>query len=331
MKVKIVDEKIASTILVKSPFPFSIPYAAFARKRGFTYHILCDEAEQIFIPLTISKRRSFYVGIFAHAPITLAGKPTAEHEKEFIDAVTAYCAKELKCMRIEPGSTISVYNTYPAGGTAVELGVFAVDLTRTEDEIFAAFDNKYRTQIRKAEKEGIEVRFGKNEIGAFAQCYADTHKRQGVSYEPQSFFEDMFNTLGEEMVICANAYANGKIEAGVFVVHTAYAGYYMYAGSEARTQLKGSTKKILWDCMKLLKQKGIPTFVLGGARYKNVEGTKFEGIQDFKRRFGAETTDGYIWKKDLNPLLCKLYDALFWVRCRLNGSAVPKDIVDSQL
>ncbi|HLP51918.1 MAG TPA: peptidoglycan bridge formation glycyltransferase FemA/FemB family protein [Chitinophagales bacterium] len=331
MRVSILQEELSKEALRKLPFPFCKEYADFEKGRGFSYYILSDEKKEIFIPLKVSKRQIFYVAIFTHAPVKINDDLSPVEEKEFISAAADLCAKQLKCIRIEPGSTISAYHAFPDNATAVELGIFSINLLRTEEEIFADFNPKYRTQIRKAESQGIDVRYGRNEIGAFYECYAHTHDRQGAAHENLAFFEDMYDALGEDKTICCTAYANGMLESGTFIVFNDYAGYYMYAGSAEKTLMKGSTRKILWECMKVMKQRGSAKFVLGGARYKNVEGTKFEQIQDFKRRFGAEIKDGYIWKKDLNPAMCKLYDFLFWLRCRLRGNEVPKDIVDSQL
>lgn len=331
MKVKLLNENEAADKLKLLPYPFCKEYIAFERSRSFGYHIICNEEETVFIPLKVSKRQFFYIGIFTHSPATTGNSISEKEELDFVNAATAYSARQFKCIRIEPGSTISVFKSYPTGAKAVELGLFSVPLDKTEDELFAAFNSTYRNEIRNAEKAGIEIKYGKNQLETFFQCYADTHQRQGAAHEPLAFFKNLLTALGDEKIICATAYVNGIADAAVFLIYTEYAGYYMYAGSAAKTQLKGSTKKILWDSIKLMKQKGTGQFILGGARHKNVAGTKFEGIQNFKRRFGASVTDGYIWKKDLNPLMCYAYDLLFWLKCRVSGSAVPKDIIDSQL
>jgi lipid II:glycine glycyltransferase (peptidoglycan interpeptide bridge formation enzyme) len=237
----------------------------------------------------------------------------------------------LNCMRIEPPSTTFVSPTCPTGSKSIELGLFTVDLTKSAETIFAEFNAKYRTQIRKAEKSGVEVKYGVEQIERFFECYADTHRRQGLDYERLDFFRQFYQFLGPEKVLCATADYNGQVESGVFLVFTPFGGYYLYAGSAEKTQFKGSTKMILWDCMNIMKEKGAKKFVLGGARYKNVAGTKYEGIQLFKSLFGSTITDGYIWKKDLKPLQCAIYDVLFWAKCAVKGISVPKDFIDSQL
>lgn len=330
--MKIVDQNSNefSEIVKLLPYPFSGQYAAFEGKFGFNYVVLSNEYGT-YIPLKISKRLVFHVGIFMHAPINIRARLSVEDEKAFLEETCHFAASQLKCIRIEPSSTISVYQAYPENSAAIELGLFTVDLSPPEENIFAAFNSNYRNEIRNAEKSGIEIRTGKQEIPNFYNCYAETHQRQGIAHENFTFFQNFYNTIGEEGVLCATAYYNNTLEAGVFIAFSQFGAYYLYAGSSAKTLLKGSTKKILWECMKAMKARGINRFVLGGARYKNVEGTKYEGIQNFKRRFGAMVTDGYLWKRDLNNLQCKLYDFLFWVRCRLRGKAVPKDIIDSQL
>ncbi len=319
-----------NTFASQLPYLFSEKYAAFEKSRGFQYVILTD-GNDTFIPLKISKRVVFHIGIFTHAPVNIARQLGEEEGKEFLEAACTFSKQQFKCIRIEPASTLSLFRSTPSNAKFIELGLFSTELDKTEDEIFGSFNSNYRNEIRNAEKSAIEIRQGRQEVKNFYACYADTHKRQGIPHEGLSFFETFYDKLGDEYIACFTAYYNNTLEAGIFVAFTGYGAYYLYAGSAARPLLKGSTKKIIWECMKAVKAKGTKQFVLGGARYKNVEGTKYEGIQNFKRRFGATVSDGYIWKKDLDTFSCRLYDLLFWAKCTLRSQPVPKDIIDSQL
>ena len=59
--------------------------------------------------------------------------------------------------------------------------------------------------------------------------------------------------------------------------------------------------------MKLMKERGVKYYDFVGARINPDEGSKYEGIQRFKSRFGGELKKGYLWKMPLNKFKYKLF------------------------
>ena len=79
-----------------------------------------------------------------------------------------------------------------------------------------------------------------------------------------------------------------------------------------------------------LKKRGVKKYDFVGARLSDVSGTKLAGIQKFKKRFGGELKRGYLWKKDINLMKCKLFDLALKVKLKLKGVSMPKDIIDQE-
>jgi lipid II:glycine glycyltransferase (peptidoglycan interpeptide bridge formation enzyme) len=75
----------------------------------------------------------------------------------------------------------------------------------------------------------------------------------------------------------------------------------------------GANKLLQLEIMKWLKANGANRYVMGGNRLGDIAGTKYEGIQKFKLRFGAEIEKGthfytkVTWRYSLYSKLLKAY------------------------
>jgi lipid II:glycine glycyltransferase (peptidoglycan interpeptide bridge formation enzyme) len=60
---------------------------------------------------------------------------------------------------------------------------------------------------------------------------------------------------------------------------------------------------------------GIPRYDFVGARINPEKGSKQAAINSFKKRFGAELVEGYMWKYSLRPTRALVYTlAVRWLR-----------------
>ena len=62
-----------------------------------------------------------------------------------------------------------------------------------------------------------------------------------------------------------------------------------------------------------------------GVRIDNQD-PALEGIFRFKKGFGGDLKEGYLWKRDIKPIRAKLYDLL--IRIRHVNRPVYRDIID---
>lgn len=92
-----------------------------------------------------------------------------------------------------------------AGLRAVQTGAFGgvqpiaimeLDVDQDAEKIFEGFKNKWRYNVRLAERKGVTVREGaRSDIGAFHALYAQTAQRDGFTGRPRSYFERLWDVL----------------------------------------------------------------------------------------------------------------------------------------
>ena len=86
--------------------------------------------------------------------------------------------------------------------------VFRLDIKgKTEDEIFSAFHQKTRYNVRLATKKGIEIREGTREdLKDFHRIMEVTGKRDDFMIRPLSYFEKMYDELTPEHFLPIHPY-----------------------------------------------------------------------------------------------------------------------------
>ena len=79
------------------------------------------------------------------------------------------------------------------------------------------------------------------------------------------------------------------------------------------------------------KKMGVREYDFMGARLNVEKGSKLEGIQRFKSRFGGELKKGYLWKYEINPIKTKTIYFLQKVIFKLKGQDYKGDAIDQEL
>lgn len=100
---------------------------------------------------------------------------------------------------------------------------------------------------------------------------------------------------GEEIQGCA-----------VLLWRTGSSSYYLHGGSCSHPH-SGALNFLHWEAIKKMKARGVLKYDFVGARVSPEPGSKLEGIQRFKSRFGGEMKVGYMWRYVNRPLRYKLY------------------------
>lgn len=163
----------------------------------------------------------------------------------------------------------------------LEFDTYCIDLTQTQDEIWANFKSECRSRIRKAQKLGLEVREESsdefiNDYWAMSiETFARTHIQPTFT---QSFVENMWRLLRPQgrLRVLSAWLENERV--GILVLpfdnHTMYywggASYKRFRGLPAHNLLH-------WEAIKLARDLGLERYdfvsTLGGAgRFKNTFG-----------------------------------------------------------
>ncbi|HEX8725302.1 MAG TPA: GNAT family N-acetyltransferase, partial [Gemmatimonadaceae bacterium] len=88
-------------------------------------------------------------------------------------------------------------------------------LPDTEEPLWKAFSSKLRSQVRRAMREGFEVRFGRTELEAFYDVFARNMRALGTPVLPRSVFEQIVSTF-PSIAECAVVYDGATPIAGGF-------------------------------------------------------------------------------------------------------------------
>jgi FemAB-related protein (PEP-CTERM system-associated) len=65
------------------------------------------------------------------------------------------------------------------------------------DAVFKEFDSKLRSQVRRPRKEGVEVRFGRDQVEPFYRVFAEHMRDLGTPVMPRRYFEAIGDTFGD--------------------------------------------------------------------------------------------------------------------------------------
>lgn len=258
-----------------------------------------------------------------------AGRLSPENEKKFLDSFISFLREKKKFDRITSSENFSVFYSVPSGSKNTPFGTYYLDLHPTEEKLFSNLHPKHRNVIRNAERNNINVTFGKENIKNFHILYKETMARSSMYCEPIEYFTSFYDSLPEN-VICGVAYCNHVPQGALFMPFTAFGTFYLYGASAGKQAVNGAMNYLHWKAMLYLKSKGVQRYDFVGARLSDVSGTKLAGIQQFKERFGASLEKGFLWKLDLHKTKCNLYDSILKAKVKLKGHAFPKDIIDQE-
>ena len=181
----------------------------------------------------------------------------------------------------------------------MEFGTYQVDLTQSEEKLWQQVHSKHRNVIRRALKEGVEVRMDLDLLlfeDIMNYAYVKGGKRNTFNLNYLKSIEK--NLKGK--VIMTGAYKEGVLQSGIIVPFDDRRGYYLH-GATAEKAILGSSNLLQWEIMKELKAREVQSYDLGGARRKT-DDSRLRGIFKFKERFGGRFVECYYWERVFYPI-----------------------------
>jgi serine/alanine adding enzyme len=88
-----------------------------------------------------------------------------------------------------------------------------LDLPAEPDQLWSAFGSKLRSQIKRPQKEGVEVRFGPDQVEPFFTVFARHMRDLGTPTQPKALFRAIADGFGDS-VCFGCAYHQGRPVAG---------------------------------------------------------------------------------------------------------------------
>lgn len=172
--------------------------------------------------------------------------------------------------------------------------VFQLNLkNKTEDELLSGFNQLWRRNIKKAEKEGVTVRLGTEaDLAAFHTCYVETAKRDRFTPRPLSYFKTMWDALtGEDkdrmkLFIAEHPDHVGAI-ASTTLTRVGEHSWYSYGASTTAARDLRPSNAIQWAMIKDSLNSGSSVYDMRGISDTLDQNNHLFGLIQFKLGTGG--------------------------------------------
>jgi len=280
--------------------------------------------DNFILPYIIEQKFIFKRLIFTYSIIKINDKNISQ--KEFLNEVVKL-SKTLDIDFVYQPYAFAIFKEVPNNCTFIPFGTYQVDLTKSEDELFKNLHSKHRNVIRKALKNKLII--STNNKDESYNLIKDTLIRQQQPYMSKDAINNLENKLNNN--ICFYTIKNNdSLEGSAIIIYNKHEAYYLLAGSSIKTSA-GAMNLLIWQIMLDMKNLDVKTFDFVGARINPEIGSKFEGIQRFKSRFGSTLKMGYLWKIPTKPFKYKLFRFVTWSYYKLKNKSYMGDIIDQEL
>jgi len=158
-----------------------------------------------------------------------------------------------------------------------------LNLTEGESRLFSGLSGATRRNIRKAEREGVEVAVGNTwlSMAAYYRLHCLTRKRQGVPPQPLKFFKKIQeHVISKQHGVVILASRQGKTIAGGVFFHFHDEALYKFGASDPVHQELRASNRVMWEAIRHYAGNGFRNLCFGRTEIGN------EGLRRFKLGWG---------------------------------------------
>lgn len=239
-------------------------------------------------------------------------------DKELAQALTQI-AKENHCafIKVEPNVPLSIINLQSSEiderfikspKPLFTKHNFILDLTKSDDEILKNMHQKFRYNIKVAQKHGVivEERTDDEALEIHLKLYFDTTSRQSYHGHDKNYHQKVWQTLKKAGIIrvLIAFYTNPETQAKIplcswMLFNFKDTFYYPYGGSSDLHKNVMASNLVAWEAIKLGKKLGLKKLDLWGAVGPDTpKNHPWQGFHRFKSQMGGELVE-YIGSYDL--------------------------------
>lgn len=149
------------------------------------------------------------------------------------------------------------------------------------EQVFARVKGNVRGDIRKAERQGVEVAEGG--LDEFLSVQAKTAAHKGFGHEGGPALERIEAAAaprGARTILVARS-SDGRVHAGAYLVHDDRFTYYLAGGNDPALRTSGAGSLVVWEGIRAAAARGLGF---------DFEGSMIPGVERFFRAFGGEPT-----------------------------------------
>lgn len=244
---------------------------------------------------------------------------TLEDLEELAPALKRWARPTDVMVKLEPPRPIlsedpipEAYGPWRRGSTEQPEHTMALDLTRTEEELFAGLHSMARRNVRTAQKFGV-VGARDAHFDDFWTIFHATNERAKLGEFPRGYYTTMLeqaDKYGGEAYTFLSRYQDRAL-AGGFFLGMGKGAYYLYGGSvrDDRLDENGQPFKdvkaatlFYWNAILDAKKRGYEFFDFWGIPRELDESKHSFGVFKMKENFGGFRIWYPAYELDLNPL-----------------------------
>jgi len=174
--------------------------------------------------------------------------------------------------------------------------IIYLPLTNIDDIWKNEISSKNRNMIRKAEKNGLEVRIlNENEFHLFKDLYIQRMKNLNTNefyYFSDKYFEYLKDLLRFNGVVLGVFYNNKIIASACFFAYGKYFHYHL-AGSDSNYLTLSPNNLLLYKAIQIACENNYKTFLFGGGKTSDSD----DSLYKFKKSFSNHSEGFYIGER----------------------------------
>jgi serine/alanine adding enzyme len=248
-----------------------------------------DRSGSLIGVLPVVRQRSWLLGNFATSVAffnyggALAAHPDVARQM-MVSASGA--AEKLACRFLEFRDTQSRPGDWTARTDKIAL---RLELAATFDDLAKRLGSKLRSQVKRAEREGIQCRTGTMALlDGFYAVFAENMRDLGTPVYPKRFFEAILKRYEQHCQLVVIDWRGRPVAAG-FLVFWRGRAEVPWASCRAEGKPLGMNMKLYWELLSLSVGRGCNVFDFGRS-------TAGAGTDRFKRQWGAQPVPLYWYR-----------------------------------
>ncbi len=159
-----------------------------------------------------------------------------------------------------------------------------LDLSQGEQQLFSKIRNSTKRNIKKAAKEGVQVKIcdSLKSISEFYRLNCITRKGHGLPPQPYCFFERIYeNIIKKNLGFTVLSSYKEETIAGAMYFHFGDKAIYKYGASDIKYQHLRPNNLVMWEAIKWYSMNGFTSFSFGRTD------PDAEGLKQFKSGWGT--------------------------------------------
>ena len=172
--------------------------------------------------------------------------------------------------------------------------IFAIDITKLEEQLLSEMKSKTRYNIRLAEKKNIQILSidkksddKEKYLDGFLRLVRITSERQGITPHPDNYYRQMFETLPNLKLYVAE-HAEKVIVANLVLTFGTTATY-LHGASDDKYKNLMAPYLLQWKQIQDAKAAGCVKYDFGGVKSTADKNNDWAGITRFKTGFSPST------------------------------------------